>query len=185
MFAINVHKEYERLQYFAGEMQVRVSGPEAKLYASAPRVSGWTTAQQIHHAVMVNNQILGQLVALCEGDTLPEEGQISMVGRLVLALGRIPRGRGRSPKPFIPVEQPGREQLAVILQEMETNAQALEAHLDRIPAVQGRFKHPVFGYLDALQWLRFARIHAHHHLAIIRDVERECAKLSAEKVTVP
>lgn len=185
MFAINVHKEYECLQYFAGEMQVRVSGPEAKLYASAPHVSGWTTAQQIHHATMVNNQILGRLVALCEGDTLPEEGRVSMVGRLVLAVGRFPRGRSRSPRSFIPAERPGREQLEAILQETGTNAQALEAHLDRIHALRGRFKHPVFGYLDALQWLRFARIHALHHLAIIRDIEGECAKGSAEKIMVP
>lgn len=185
MFAINIHKEYERLQYFAGEVQVRVSGPEAKLYAGAPRVSGWTTAQQIQHATMVNNQIFGQLVALCEGDTLPEEGKISMVGRLVLALGRFPRGRSRSPQSFVPAERPDREQLAVLVEEMGANAQALEAYLDRIPTLRGRFRHPVFGYLNAPQWLRFARIHALHHLAIIRDIEGACAKVTAEKVTVP
>ena len=39
-----------------------------------------------------------------------------------------------------------------------------------VASAPGRIPHLYLGELDAGEWLRFARLHAEHHLAITRDV---------------
>ena len=38
-------------------------------------------------------------------------------------------------------------------------------------SVPGRLPHPLLGPFRAAQWMRFARLHTAHHLAIIKDID--------------
>ncbi|MDQ3280217.1 MAG: hypothetical protein M3Q69_02260 [Acidobacteriota bacterium] len=59
----------------------------------APRVSAWSTTHHLDHCVKVATTVLE---AIREG--APVGRRISVLGRLILQFGWIPRGRGKSPK---------------------------------------------------------------------------------------
>ena len=48
----------------------------------------------------------------------------------------------------------------------------LEASVETLASSTATQPHPVFGHLDACQWLRFTDMHHHHHQKIIRDIVR-------------
>jgi hypothetical protein len=78
--------------------------------AVAPRISAWTIAQQIDHALKANQAFFVRIAEAKE--RLP--GGIRLMGRVVLSTGFIPRGVGKSPK--------------AVLGEPLTYAQLREAH---------------------------------------------------------
>jgi hypothetical protein len=49
--------------------------------------------------------------------------------------------------------------------ELQASAGQLSSSIATVP-------HPVFGRLDASQWLRFTEIHQQHHQKIMRDIAR-------------
>lgn len=97
--------------------------------------------------------------------------RISLVGRLVLWAGFIPRGKGRTPDPFRP-EAISAEALRRDLAEVRQRLDALGASLGVIQRSEASFRHFIFGELTAPEWLRFLGIHHHHHWKIIRDLRR-------------
>lgn len=140
--------------------------PHAAL--AAPAVSAWPIGLHLDHLLRAHAGIAERL-----DGTVPDDGSIgvSPLGRLLLALGWIPRGRGRTPawaQPQ-PVEPAA---LAEALAEARRRHAALAARLDAVAADRARWAHPVFRGLTRRQWLRFAAIHLRHHLGIARDIAR-------------
>ncbi|MFT5476610.1 MAG: hypothetical protein ACI8Y8_001949 [Planctomycetota bacterium] len=43
---------------------------------------------------------------------------------------------------------------------------------DKVAGAPGAIVHLQLGALSAAHWLRFARLHGEHHLAIVRDIGR-------------
>jgi DinB superfamily len=141
---------------------------------AAPAVSRWSVGEHLDHVVKVHAGILAYFAEPPVGDT--SASGISLVGRIVLFTGHIPRGRGKSPERFLPVQvevthlQAG---LAVVRQGFSR----LNEQLPALHDTTTRFAHPVFGGLTRRQWLRFAEIHQQHHVAIINDILRACATI--------
>lgn len=97
--------------------------------------------------------------------------RISLIGRVVLWLGFIPRGRGRALEPFRP-ESVAAGSLRSDLAEVRRRLDDLAAGLGAIQRSEASFRHFIFGELTAPEWLRFLGIHHHHHWKIIRDLRR-------------
>ena len=58
--------------------------------------------------------------------------------------------------------------------EMQLNRETLmrlSPDLAQVPDATGRIPHVFLGELNAAEWLRFARLHSEHHLAILKDIE--------------
>lgn len=145
----------------------------ASLFDAAPIVSDWSPAQHLHHVAAVNQRILDQLMQV-EGDAAGDTtGRPNIAGYVVLLMGRLPRGRGRSPAPFRPPEAVDRDALARGIDANHEHLERLADHLKVLRQSSRRFPHPVLGDLDASEWVRFARVHTGHHHRIIRDVLRE------------
>ena len=175
------HKEYQRLQAFYEEALHVLAWPEPRLFGVAPAVSAWSPAQQLHHAMAINGQVLESLLKACTGEEQPEtEGRANLIGMLVLTTGHIPRGRGRSPRRFVPPPTIARDDVQALIQRTRGILAALEPHLPRFDGLPGRWRHAVFGKLNAQQFLRFARIHSLHHLSIIRDIDHKRPAGTAE-----
>ena len=139
-----------------------------------PVVSAWSPAQHLHHVAKINAQIFEGLLAACRGEAPPStEGGINLVGRLVLTMGRMPRGKGRTPRRFEPPDTPAHADLDALLTCSHETLDALEPHLPAFARLPGRWRHKVFGPLNARQIFRFARIHTMHHLYIIRDIDNQ------------
>jgi hypothetical protein len=142
-------------------MRAIVQSPQ--LLDPVQKISNWSPAEHLDHTLKVALSIVNRL-------TKPEpvEGSISFLGRVVLFVNRIPRGRGKSP-----AKLHGSRETPLVLEtalaKLETRLAALAAaDIDaaRTPAVP----HPRFGGLTPQEALRFMAIHTDHHLKIVDEI---------------
>jgi hypothetical protein len=174
MFGIDARREYRLLQAFYDEAQALLAWPEARLLQPVTEVSAWSAARHLTHVALINEKILTGLLRACRGEAeLSTEGGVAPAGLFVLVLGRIPRGRARTPAAFEPPEALTQEDVATHLARSRAVLTDLEPHLPELPRLKGRMRHPMLGMLNGQQFLRFARLHARHHLAIAHDVDRQ------------
>ena len=86
---------------------------------------------------------------------------------MILATGRIPRGRAKAPEIAMPQEGIAGDELGGWFDNAVTWVErAAELPADRW------FRHFALGVLDRDRALRFVEIHNRHHLQIISDIER-------------
>ncbi len=173
MFGIRVRQEYDQFQAFYDEAAGILAWPKARLFGVVPEVSGWSAAQHLHHVAVMNERILTWLMQCCENQAeTSSEGRPNALGLALLAMGRLPRGRGEAPRSFRPPATLTPADLGEALTRSRALLTALEPYLPGLPHLKARQHHAVFGKLSSPQFLRFARIHALHHLAIIHDIDR-------------
>jgi DinB superfamily len=131
-------------------------------------VSRWSPLDHAEHMARADTGSLDQLDKALERSGGPS---MAWIGRLVLAVGWIPRGRGAAPESSVP-RSAERAQVAADLRAVRARIEALGPRLGQIASVRGRAAHPIFGGLTPARWLRFLEIHHHHHLKIVEDIRR-------------
>lgn len=136
-------------------------------------VSDWSVGRHLEHLLRANRGIVDWLAPTIAGEE-PElrgdpDGRPTIVGRAVLLTGYLPRGVGKAPGRTVP-EGVDRVVVAEGLRSVLATAREMAAGLDVIERSEARMTHPALGTFDAAQWLRFARIHHHHHEKIVRDL---------------
>ncbi len=129
-----------------------------------PSISGWSVAQQLDHILKVCSAMLKGLIRPGEA---PPAG-INMIGRVILLVGRIPRGRGKAPERLRGVDASA-EQLAASLEDVRRLLTEVRAESFR-PANNPILRHPFFGGLTPAQTLRTIVVHTRHHLRIAREI---------------
>ena len=153
-----IREQLERIGALCGDT-------EERLFKTNERVSAWSPAEHVDHLLKVTKSII---------DRLPSEEAvprgISFVGRVILALRWIPRGRGRAPekltgKRATPSERQARLARVTVAVEAVDAAAVDATRIRNVP-------HPRFGGLTPAQALRFVTVHTEHHLKIVRDILR-------------
>lgn len=135
-------------------------------------VSGWCALEHAEHMAKADEASLHQLEEALERSRAGEPGpRIKLAGRVLLALGWIPRGAGKAPETTRP-ERIDRSRVAAALREVRRRVEAMASSLDEIAGARGRASHPIFGGMTPAQWVRFLWMHHHHHLKIVRDVRK-------------
>jgi hypothetical protein len=170
VFWISLRREHRRWTQQTEQAQQWLDRDASVLFDTVRHVSGWSPAQHLHHVVVVNQRILDQLVEVVEGTSRAATGRPNIAGYVVLLMGRLPRGRGRSPAPFRPPDTVDHGALAHRVAANHERLDGLADHLGALRRSDHRLPHPVLGELDAGEWVRFARIHTGHHHRIIRDI---------------
>lgn len=139
----------------------------ALLALRVERVSHWSIGQQVDHILKVLDA--GQRMFATSSPELPRG--MNLTGHLLLTLGWIPRGVGKSPKGVLPATE--------IPDDLAERAARLRRAFCETPLSAALladpkpvFPHPYFGGLTALQGLRFLGIHTAHHLKIVADIRR-------------
>lgn len=132
-------------------------------------VSTWSIGQHLDHAMRAQ---AGIAATLDGSATIVDGPPTTLLGRVLLAVGWIPRGRGRAP-PYTVPQPVDAQALQSAFDAAITRHAALAAHLPDIAGDPSRSMHPVFGGLTRRQWLRFAFIHLRHHLKIVRDIAQQ------------
>ncbi len=155
----------------------RLTALAEKTNLAAPAVSRWSVGEHLDHVVKVHAGILAYFAEPPVGDT--SVSGISLVGRIVLFTGHIPRGRGKSPERFLPV-QVEVTHLQVGLAAVAEGFSRLNEQMSALHDSTTRFAHPAFGGLTRRQWLRFAEVHQLHHVAIIDDIVRASATIGED-----
>ncbi|HMB71622.1 MAG TPA: hypothetical protein VKU85_20090, partial [bacterium] len=122
----------------------------------APDVSGWSVGMHVHHCTLAMINIGDHLLAC---DSSPAAGRPSLIGSVLLVVGRIPRGRAQAPRVATPTPDLSRDDLLELLRQAESR---LTRVADLPPAAW--FRHFAFGVLNRDRALRFIRMHNDHHL---------------------
>jgi hypothetical protein len=150
---------------------IELAGQPEAVRQESTTVSGWSVGQHLEHLTLSDELTLEGLSNLLNrpGSTTPR--QPTLVGRICLWAGYIPRGRGKAPKGVVPQGMPGQE-IHDRLTAVREKFVELEASVETLASSTATQPHPVFGHLDACQWLRFTDMHHHHHQKIIRDIVR-------------
>ena len=161
-------KDLERIDRQFAQLADLIAQGDGALAARAQRVSAWSVAQQLDHMLKVAHAVFARLT----GEEAELARGINATGRLLLTLGWLPRGVGKSPRGALPAEAPAAAELGERLRQLRGDFQALGYRGALLSSRQRRFKHPYFGGLDCGQTLRFLGVHTHHHLKIVRDIQR-------------
>lgn len=161
-------RDLERIDGQFEQIGELVAAGDPALAVRAPRVSGWSVAQQVDHILNVAQGVFSRLT----GEEVELPGGINLSGRLLFALGWFPRGVARSPKPVLPAEAPEAAALGERLLRIRGDYQGLRFRTALLSSDRRRLAHPYFGALDCAQSLRFVALHTHHHLKIVRDIRR-------------
>jgi hypothetical protein len=146
-----------------------------KCAARADAVSHWSIQQQLDHLLKSDAAILEGLHRALASEAPVEPGGPSFMGRLVLWTGFIPRGKGKAPESVLPSDRSPAE-IAAGFDETRGGFESLQSSLAEIERSRATVPHPILGRLNAVQWLRFARLHHRHHHRIIRDILRSAER---------
>ena len=160
---------FGRLEAQAREIAALAAEPDAALLARAPRVSAWTVAQQLEHVGLTSARMLDAIEAILADPDAPPRGGPTFTGRMILWLGRIPRGRAKSRPEWAP-EDASPERARRELGPLGGRLAALARQAGELAAACGTRAHPFLGQFDARRWLRFLAMHQEHHLRLVRDI---------------
>lgn len=126
------------------------------------KVSDKGTYWQIDHSLQVLHGVVEALKNSVPKDYQPK---FSLTKFIIMNTGYIPRGKGRAPKQTIPENKPSKEELTLHLERVKEEVATLD-QLDK----NKTFKHPLFGWLNLKDTIKFMGIHTHHHIKIINDI---------------
>lgn len=143
----------------------------------AESVSAWSVGQQMEHTGKVAMSIATGAIPSAAA-SVPARDKRTIISRLSLWWGWIPRGGGKTPSHLAPKSSSYRAVEMSLRGALEALAY-LKPGLDDLGASQGRTPHATFGPLTAAQWLRFIAVHSHHHQKIIRDILKAAARSAA------
>lgn len=127
-----------------------------------PKISKVNVAWQLDHSLKVFN---GVTTVLQESDPNLYVDNFTFMGKILLKLNFIPRGKARVPKYLASPEIILKEALLAQLALAKLHILAIEK-LDK----NAFFKHPLFGNINKTRALRFLVVHTHHHLKIVRAI---------------
>lgn len=170
----SVHRHHPVALAQARELAARAAASDERLAVRVERISRWSVAQQLEHLAIVDRGVVRALDRVLAEPERDVARRASLVGRLLLATGWIPRGVGKAPERSLPQSvEPAA--LRELWREAIAGLEGLAPRLDELARSRARARHPRFGWLDAGLWLRFVAVHHHHHTKIVRDIERAAA----------
>ncbi len=139
--------------------------------AEAAKVSKWTIGKQLEHLLLSDSSIFDSFDRLIDGRDAPAPGGPTWLGRIILATGFIPRGRGKAPKGVRPAGRAASD-IEAGLHRLRQRCDQLREHLPLLEEAGWRCHHPYFGALAIGEWMRFMDVHHRHHLKIVRDIRK-------------
>jgi hypothetical protein len=124
-------------------------------------VSSASVGWHIEHTAMTTSRIIG---AVKTSDPSAYERKFNWARAFVFLTNRIPRGKGKAPQSVLPGD--------ISDGSIRRQLQAARIAMDGWEALQAHhhFDHPYFGKVAREDAARFLRMHARHHLKIIRDI---------------
>ena len=147
-----------KLDILLNQLETKIPHHE-KLNQKASHASiGW----HIEHSLLTLNGITDFLIKSNPNDY---KWKFNFIRIVVLTMGKIPRGRAKSPEVVQPKENIDKNSLLIHIIETRNKINELKTlSKDRY------FEHPFFGKLKLQQTINFLEIHTKHHLDIIEDI---------------
>ena len=126
------------------------------------KVSKATIGWQIDYSLKVINNVC---LATQNSDPETFKNNMSFLGKLLLFLGKFPRGKAKAPKHVRPPEIIIKEDLVSQVTDAKQNIETIS----KLPK-NAYFAYPMFGHVNTTRVVRFLEVHTKHHLKIIEDM---------------
>lgn len=152
-----------------------LAADEKQLKLSVPAVSAWSVGNHVEHLVLADFAVLDQWDRVEHGQQPSVRGGPTLVGRLCLLFGYIPRGKAQAMERIRP-QDADPDDLVASLTGLRARLADFENDLAMHEMASWRAPHPVFGPLGPTQWLRFLDVHHRHHLRIVDDIQNAAAQ---------
>lgn len=169
---VSVADELGRLDELLTTLEALRAEGATTLGRRAPEVSGWSVEQHLYHVALATDLSFNNVrsAATGKGMLVSADGELGDWAAEVLARDEQPRGVTEAPRMVRPGET---VEEAFLKMEQEGNRRVLEELRGVSESIEGSsawVPHQELGPLRAAHWLRFAALHARHHLAIVEDV---------------
>lgn len=165
-----VQADVDALGDVFADVRALLKNADVDLFQTVPEVSDWSPAQHLYHVLGATAMMLKASALLAHGAVEGEPAGLSVAGEKVLSSGTIDRGVATAPEKTMPPGALSREDLdASFARSYGKFEAAAEALADGAPDDRG-LPHPMWGVLTSQQWIKAARVHCRHHLAIIDDI---------------
>jgi len=160
-------RELQRLQTQLNEIDKLLGGGAAACTRRAETVSAWSVAQQLDHLLLSMRAAFERILAGPE----PVDARLSLIGRVLIGYGRLPRGRGKARKELLGRDR-SVEELAQDVREVRALLERVRARPDLLARREPVIRHAFFGGLNARWAVRLLGVHNDHHFRIVRDILR-------------
>jgi hypothetical protein len=146
-----------------------------ELFTVTPPGGGWSYAEVYSHILKAT---LGSSISVerCANGTVePTRNGPTFAGRLMMFTGRFPPISVKVPQAVankMPVEKISKEEAKNLIVKCRKRLDVV-APLIKGASSHSRSKHPRLGMLNAMQWFKFIRIHALHHLNQLARIKKK------------
>lgn len=161
---MSVHRNYEQLVNTLHEYKRRLTGYSEERFQQQPSEGQWSPSQVYAHILTADRLSLKAVVRCANGKGQEVSDGPGFAGRLLLMTGHFPKGR-KAPSslaertPHLESIHEASELTDIVLSDLH-KAYQLNASFKK----GQKMPHPVLGYLNAFEWIRFITIHTRHHL---------------------
>ncbi|SOD19728.1 DinB family protein [Pedobacter xixiisoli] len=167
---MNIEKIYQSVLKTAEAYRQKLEGFDSENFQTEPPIGGWSYSEVYAH---IFDSSLLSLMAL--NNCINGEGKVkptAFVVKVILFFGSLPPGRKyKAPsKIAVRVKKISIAAAQQFITDFELQlAQTYPKMKDADPRM--KVKHPVIGYLNTEQWLRFIEIHLNHHYKQLKRIE--------------
>lgn len=173
----SIRRTYRAICVQLDELVALANEPELAALRT-DEVSSWSVGEQLEHLMLSDRMILDGFETLLNSTVTSAGGRPTAIGRFILLVGYIPRGRGRAPKGVVPGTLSPTE-IASGFGVIKDRFEKLDSRLGEVEASRATHRHPLLGHFNPGQWLKFVKIHHHHHAKIIRDIRTTARRKAA------
>lgn len=146
------------------------------LFRYTPAEGVWSLSEVYSHIMITGILGLASAEKCIRGEAHDRPRSSWWPGKLLLFAGRFP--------PFVHFKVPKQlentvkkispEEAAALIARVKSKAAYVSGHAGEASPAQ-KVKHPVLGYLNASEWIRFVQIHTEHHLKQLKRIEKMLA----------
>lgn len=167
---MRAEKTYRSVLKTVSAYQQMLNGLGPANFQTEPPIGGWSYSEVYCHIFDSSLLSLMAMNNCIKGEGL--EKPTAFIVKVILFFGMLPPGRKYKapPKMASRVKKIGIPAAQQFITDFELQlAQAYPKIKNANPKI--KTKHPVIGYLNTEQWLRFIEIHLNHHLKQLKRIE--------------
>lgn len=150
-------------------------------FLAKPSESEWSLGQMYEHLYVATTFFFLANVNRClEHRKGQEGGEMSDTGKDLFSQNSFPETKIKIPEALRGPEPEARERSAyrTLFTELVNGSNGLAKPLEQDTGTY-KTRHPVFGWLNACQWLQACEMHARHHLRQQKEREEWLAKVTS------
>lgn len=167
---MKVEKVYHSVLNITENYRQALDQLSAVNFQTEPPIGSWSYSEVYSHIFDSSLLSLMALNNCIQGNG--EQKPTAFVVKLILFWGSLPPGRNYKapPKIAVRVKKISTAAAQQFITDFELQLMQIYPKIkDADPKI--KVKHPVLGYLNAKQWLRFIEIHLKHHLKQLKRIE--------------